>query len=375
MTDKTAEVIWVSGPVMRSSGGDFLSMYETVEVGAARLIGEVIALDNDVATLQIYEDTGGIRPGDPVAGQGAPLSVEIGPGLLGQIFDGIQRPLGALRKVTGDFIGRGAQVTPLDREKAWPFEPRLKVGDTVAGGDILGVVPETGAMEHRVLAPPGVAGEIVYMVPPGAYTLKEAIARVKDSRGRETELFLWHRWPVRQGRPYRQRLLPTEPLITGQRVLDTLFPLARGGAAAIPGGFGTGKTITQHQLSKWCEADLIVYVGCGERGNEMTGILTELPAPPRPPHRAPAPGAHHSHRQHLQHAGGGPGGFHLHRHHPGRGFSRHGLRRGPDGRLHLPLGRGPAGNLRDDWRRCRRRKAFRPTWPPAWRSSMNGPAR
>ena len=278
MTDKTAEVIWVSGPVMRSSGGDFLSMYEMVEVGAARLIGEVIALDGEVATLQIYEDTGGIRPGDPVAGQGAPLSVEIGPGLLGQIFDGIQRPLGALRKVTGDFIGRGAQVTPLDREKAWPFEPRLKVGDTVAGGDILGVVPETGAMEHRVLAPPGVAGEIVYMAAPGAYTLKEAIARVKDSRGRETELFLWHRWPVRQGRPYRQRLLPTEPLITGQRVLDTLFPLARGGAAAIPGGFGTGKTITQHQLSKWCEADLIVYVGCGERGNEMTGILTELPA-------------------------------------------------------------------------------------------------
>ena len=169
-------------------------------------------------------------------------------------------------------------MTPLDREKAWPFKPRLKVGDTVAGGDILGVVPETGAMEHRVLAPPGVAGEIVYMAGPGAYTLKEAIARVKDSRGRETELFLWHRWPVRQGRPYRQRLLPTEPLITGQRVLDTLFPLARGGAAAIPGGFGTGKTITQHQLSKWCEADLIVYVGCGERGNEMTGILTELPA-------------------------------------------------------------------------------------------------
>jgi V/A-type H+-transporting ATPase subunit A len=206
------------------------------------------------------------------------LSVEIGPGLLGQIFDGIQRPLGALRQATGDFIGRGAQVTPLDRQKAWPFEPRLKVGDTVAGGDILGVVPETSAMEHRVLAPPGVAGEIFYMAEPGAYTLNDVIARVKGPRGRETELFLWHRWPVRQGRPYRERLLPTEPLITGQRVLDALFPLAKGGAAAIPGGFGTGKTITQHQLSKWCEADLIVYVGCGERGNEMTGILTELPA-------------------------------------------------------------------------------------------------
>ena len=169
-------------------------------------------------------------------------------------------------------------MTPLDRDHAWPFTPRLKGGDKVSGGEILGVVPETSAIEHRVLTPPGVAGEITFMVQAGAYTLNDVIARVKDSRGRETELFLWHRWPVRRGRPYRERLLPTEPLITGQRVLDTLFPLAKGGAAAIPGGFGTGKTITQHQLAKWCEADLIVYVGCGERGNEMTGILTEFPA-------------------------------------------------------------------------------------------------
>lgn len=278
MTDTTAKVIWVSGPVMRSSGGQALSMYEMVEVGAARLIGEVIALDGEEATLQIYEDTGGIRPGDPVVGQGAPLSVEIGPGLLGQIFDGIQRPLNVLRKATGDFIGRGAMVSPLAREKAWSFTPRLNLGDQVAGGDILGVVPETNAMEHRVLAPPGVAGEITFMVPAGEYTLADVIARVKNPRGRETDLFLWHRWPVRKGRPYKERLLPAEPLITGQRVLDALFPLAKGGAAAIPGGFGTGKTITQHQLSKWCEADLIVYVGCGERGNEMTGILSELPA-------------------------------------------------------------------------------------------------
>jgi V/A-type H+-transporting ATPase subunit A len=286
MTETTSEVIWVSGPVMRASGGQFLSMYEMVEVGAERLIGEVIALDGEVATLQIYEDTGGLRPGDPVAGQGAPLSVEIGPGLVGRIFDGIQRPLTALQQATGVFIGRGAQVTPLDREKAWPFEPRVNMGDTLTGGDILGVVPETSAMEHRVLAPPEVAGELTFIVPPGEYTLKEVIARVKDQRGRETELYLWHRWPVRKGRPYRERLLPTEPLITGQRVLDALFPLAKGGAAAIPGGFGTGKTITQHQLSKWCEADLIVYVGCGERGNEMTGILTELPnlADPRTGH-------------------------------------------------------------------------------------------
>lgn len=274
----TAEILWVSGPVMRSSGGEVLSMYEMVEVGAERLIGEVIALDNEVATLQIYEDTGGIRPGDPVVGTGAPLSVEIGPGLLGQIFDGIQRPLKALEQATGVFIGRGALVSPLARDRAWPFTPRLKAGDQVAGGAILGVVPETSAMEHRVLVPPGAGGELTFVAPAGEYTLKDIIARVKDARGRETELFLWHRWPVRRGRPYQERLLPSAPLITGQRVLDALFPLAKGGAAAIPGGFGTGKTITQHQLSKWCEADLIVYVGCGERGNEMTGILTELPA-------------------------------------------------------------------------------------------------
>ena len=278
MTDTTAEIIWISGPVMRSTGGGLLSMYEMVEVGAERLIGEVIALEGEIATLQIYEDTGGIRPGDPVAGTRAPLSVEIGPGLVGQIFDGIQRPLTALKGATGVFIGRGAQVTPLDRDRPWPFTPRLKEGDLVAGGEILGVVPETSAMEHRVLVPPGVAGELTFLAAAGSFALDEIIARVKDARGRETELFLWHRWPVRRGRPYRERLLPSAPLITGQRVLDALFPLAKGGAAAIPGGFGTGKTITQHQLSKWCEADLIVYVGCGERGNEMTGILSELPA-------------------------------------------------------------------------------------------------
>jgi V/A-type H+/Na+-transporting ATPase subunit A len=286
MTDTTAEITWVSGPVMRATGGEILSMYEMVEVGAERLIGEVIALEGEIATLQIYEDTGGIRPGDPVVGTGAPLSVEIGPGLLGQIFDGIQRPLTALERATGVFIGRGAMVTPLARDRAWPFTPRLKGGDQVAGGEILGVVPETSAMEHRVLVPFGIAGEITFLAAPGSYTLNDPIARLQDARGQETELFLWHRWPVRRGRPYRERLLPSAPLITGQRVLDALFPLAKGGAAAIPGGFGTGKTITQHQLSKWCEADLIVYVGCGERGNEMTGILTELPqlADPRTGH-------------------------------------------------------------------------------------------
>jgi V/A-type H+-transporting ATPase subunit A len=253
-------------------------MYEVVEVGEARLIGEVIALSGAEATIQVYEDTGSVRPGDKVLGTGAPLSVEIGPGLVGQIFDGIARPLTLLRQATGPYISRGFSLPPLDRERVWSFRPLLKVGDAVSGGEILGTVPETPALEHRVLVPPQAKGEVIWIAPPGEYTLREAVARLKDARGREQELFLWHRWPVRKVRPYQQRLLPTEPLITGQRVLDALFPLAKGGTAAIPGGFGTGKTITQHQLSKWCEADLIVYVGCGERGNEMTGILTELPA-------------------------------------------------------------------------------------------------
>ncbi|MCX5891832.1 MAG: V-type ATP synthase subunit A [Deltaproteobacteria bacterium] len=277
MPDKQSAVIWVSGPVVKASSGADLSMYEVVEVGGERLIGEVIELAGDAATIQVYEDTTGIRPGDPVVGQGAPLSVEIGPGLIGQIFDGIQRPLSALQQVQGSFISRGLAVPPLDRERVWSFTPSLQVGAALQGGEVLGTVPETPALEHRVLVPPLGQGTLTYLAPPGDYTLTEIIARVRTPKGKEVSLYLWHRWPVRRVRPYRQRLLPTEPLLTGQRVMDTLFPLAKGGTAAIPGGFGTGKTITQQQLSKWCAADLIVYVGCGERGNEITGILAELP--------------------------------------------------------------------------------------------------
>lgn len=273
-----AEVSWVSGPIVRATGGRGLSMYEVVEVGEDRLIGEVIELAADVATVQVYEDTTSVRPGDTVVGQGAPLSVAIGPGLVGRIFDGIQRPLSLLGRTTGAFISRGLQASPLDLDRVWRFEPRLEAGQAVSGGEVLGTVAETSAIEHRVFVPPGVEGEVSHVAPAGDYTLREAVGRVRDSRGKETPLYLWHRWPVRRPRPYRQRLLPSSPLVTGQRVMDILFPLAKGGTAAIPGGFGTGKTITQHQLSKWCDADLIVYVGCGERGNEMTGILTELPA-------------------------------------------------------------------------------------------------
>ena len=276
-TVESAKVLWVSGPVLKASGGRRLSMYEVVEVGAERLVGEVIELNEEVATVQVYEDTSGVKPGDPIAGQGAPLSVEIGPGLVGRIFDGMQRPLTVLQEASGAFIRRGVTVTALDRERVWSFTPKFKAGETIQGGDILGTVSETLALEHRVLVPPQVRGELIEVAPQGEYTLNDIIARVRSKTGDDIPLYLWHRWPVRRVRPYRERLLPTEPLITGQRVMDALFPLAQGGTAAIPGGFGTGKTITQHQLSKWCAADLIVYVGCGERGNEMTGILTELP--------------------------------------------------------------------------------------------------
>jgi len=277
-TAESAKVLWVSGPVLKASGGRRLSMYEVVEVGAERLIGEVIELNEDVATIQVYEDTSGIKPEDPVTGQGAPLSVEIGPGLVGQIFDGMQRPLTVLQEASGAFISRGVVVTSLSRDRVWAFTPKLEAGDIVRGGEILGTVAETLALEHRVLVPPDVQGELLELAPEGEYTLNDVIARVRPAQGDDIPLYLWHRWPVRRVRPYRERLLPAEPLITGQRVMDALFPLAQGGTAAIPGGFGTGKTITQHQLSKWCAADLIVYVGCGERGNEMTGILTELPS-------------------------------------------------------------------------------------------------
>ncbi|MEJ2091475.1 MAG: V-type ATP synthase subunit A [Syntrophobacterales bacterium] len=285
-TVESPKVLWVSGPVLKASGGGRLSMYEVVEVGAERLVGEVIELNEEVATIQVYEDTSGVKPGDPVAGQGAPLSVEIGPGLVGRIFDGMQRPLTVLQEASGAFIRRGIAVTALERERVWTFTPKLKAGDVIQGGDILGTVSETLALEHRVLVPPQVSGELIEMAPQGEYTLNDIIARVRPEQGDHLPLYLWHRWPVRRVRPYRERLLPAEPLITGQRVMDALFPLAQGGTAAIPGGFGTGKTITQHQLSKWCAADLIVYVGCGERGNEMTGILTELPslADPRTGH-------------------------------------------------------------------------------------------
>ncbi len=270
-------VIFVSGPVIRASNAHSLSMNEMVEVGDERLVGEVIGLDGDRATIQVYEDTTGLKPGTEIVGQGMPLFAELGPGLIGHIFDGIQRPLRELQELWGDFIRRGKTGTALSREKVWKFTPEAEAGEEVEPGQVIGLIQETEAVRHRMLVPPGVSGTLEKIAPEGNYTLEDTIAVVRQGGGRQENIKLFHRWPVRKPRPYARRLMPSEPLLTGQRVIDTFFPLAKGGTAAIPGGFGTGKTVTQHQLSKWADADVIVYIGCGERGNEMTGVLTDFP--------------------------------------------------------------------------------------------------
>jgi V/A-type H+-transporting ATPase subunit A len=287
MSVQMGRVIWVNGPVVRARGSQQVGMLEVVEVGDEHLVGEVIGLEGDVITIQVYEETSGLRPGAPVYGTGMPLSVELGPGLLQSIFDGIQRPLPVLELRTGAFIGRGIKTTPLYRKQKWAFTPHVEVDDVVQGGTLLGVVSETPLIEHRVMVPPETSGRLTWVAPPGEYTIEEPIARltplnpahggeVVSGNGEQT-LTMLQRWPVRRPRPYHHRLPPTELLITGQRVLDSFFPLAKGGAAAIPGGFGAGKTITQHQIARWSDAEVIVYVGCGERGNEMTEVLQEFP--------------------------------------------------------------------------------------------------
>jgi V/A-type H+-transporting ATPase subunit A len=276
MSEQVGAVTWINGPVVRARGSRRVSMLELVEVGEEHLVGEVIGLEDDVMTIQVYEETSGMRPGAPVYGTGMPLSVELGPGLLRSIFDGIQRPLPVMEMRSGSFIGRGVRLTPLYRRDRWRFEPSVHAGDTVKEGTILGTVPETQAIEHRVMVPPQIEGTLTWVAPKGEYTIDEPIARLRAEDG-ERELTMLQRWSVRRPRPYQRRLAPAEPLVTGQRVLDTFFPLAKGGAAAIPGGFGAGKTIAQHQIAKWSDAQVVVYIGCGERGNEMTEVLQEFP--------------------------------------------------------------------------------------------------
>ncbi len=271
------KIIRVTGPLVVADEMRGSKMYELVRVGKMGLIGEIIRLEGDRAVIQVYEETAGIRPGEPVEGTGASLSVELGPGLLTAMYDGTQRPLNALRELSGDFIARGLTAPALPRDKKWHFTPKVNVGDNITGGDVLGVVPETSIIEHRVLVPPWVEGEVVEIAEEGDYTIEEVIAKVKKPDGSIEELKMYHRWPVRLKRPYKNKLPPEVPLITGQRTIDTFFSQAKGGTAAIPGPFGSGKTVTQHQLAKWSDAQVVVYIGCGERGNEMTDVLEEFP--------------------------------------------------------------------------------------------------
>ncbi len=269
-------IIKVSGPLVVAGGMTEADMFDVVGVSDKKLIGEIIEMRGDEASIQVYEETTGLGPGEPVTSTGAPLSVELGPGLIGNIFDGIQRPLNEMVKIAGLNITKGISVDPISRSKKWSFKPSVEAGDTVKYGDIIGTVQETEIVEHRVMVPYGIQGEVI-SVEEGDYTVEETVCRLQTSRDEIIELNMLQKWPVRKGRPYKQKLTPENPFITGQRVIDTFFPLAKGGVAAIPGPFGSGKTVVQHQLAKWSDVDIVVYIGCGERGNEMTDVLLEFP--------------------------------------------------------------------------------------------------
>ncbi|MBR5217441.1 MAG: V-type ATP synthase subunit A [Oscillospiraceae bacterium] len=271
------KVIKVSGPLVIANGLADANMADVVRVGPQRLIGEILNMTGDQASIQVYEETGGLGPGAEVVTTGAPLSVELGPGLIENIYDGIQRPLEEIVKRVGANITRGVEVPPLDREKLWQFTPVAKTGDAVVGGDVLGTVPETAVVLHKIMVPNGVSGTVEWLADEGEYNITQPIARVKTDKGEVRELTMVQKWPVRVGRPYRRKFPPVAPLQSGQRVIDTMFPIAKGGTAAVPGPFGSGKTVVQHQLAKWSDVDIVVYIGCGERGNEMTDVLREFP--------------------------------------------------------------------------------------------------
>lgn len=266
----------VAGPLVIAKGMRDANMFDVVRVSEKRLIGEIIEMHGDEASIQVYEETSGLAPGSPVESTGEPMSVELGPGLIGSIYDGIQRPLDDIMKISGNNLERGVEVPSLKRELKWEFIPQAKVGDNVVAGDVLGTVQETEIVTHKILVPPGFVGT-VKDIRGGKYTVTETVAVLETPDGREVPLQLMQRWPVRRGRPYPKKLSPQMPLVTGQRVIDTFFPIAKGGVAAVPGPFGSGKTVVQHQLAKWAEADIVVYIGCGERGNEMTDVLNEFP--------------------------------------------------------------------------------------------------
>lgn len=275
MNLKTGRILKISGPLVVAEGMEEANIYDVVKVGEKRLIGEIIEMREDRASIQVYEETAGLAPGDPVITTGEPLSVELGPGLIEAMFDGIQRPLNVIKDKAGDFITRGVEVHSLDRDKKWHFTPVKKAGDIVEAGDVIGTVQETSIVEHKIMVPYGIKGTIE-TIEEGDFTIVDTVAKVKDG-DKLSDLMMMQKWPVRKGRPYGRKLNPAQPMITGQRVIDTFFPVTKGGTACVPGPFGSGKTVVQHQLAKWADAQIVVYIGCGERGNEMTDVLNEFP--------------------------------------------------------------------------------------------------
>ena len=274
--DKTGKIVKVAGPLVIAEGMAHANMFDVVRVGPQRLIGEIIEMRGDRASIQVYEETAGIGAGEEVYSTGAPLSVELGPGLIGQIYDGIQRPLEDIRQQVGNTITRGIQVDPISRKTKWDFVPEAKKGQKVGPGDVLGSVKETIIVDHKILVPNGVSGA-VKEIRGGKHTIMDVVAVIEGDDGKTHELTMMQKWPVRVERPYQEKLAPGLPMVTGQRIVDTFFPIAKGGTAAIPGPFGSGKTVTQHQLAKWSDVDIVIYIGCGERGNEMTDVLREFP--------------------------------------------------------------------------------------------------
>ena len=275
MSNNEGYIFGINGPVIHAKGNDSFKMHETVLVGEKRLIGEIIGVDSDAAIVQVYEETAGLKPGEPVVSLGKPFSVTLAPGILSNIFDGIERPLKVIKDLSGAFIDRGISISSLDEEKKWETAVTVRPGDMVSGGSVIAATQETSLIQHKIMVPPGVEGIVTWAAPNGSYTISDTLVKL-DTRHGEQALSMKQEWPIRVQRPYKARREIDRPLITGQRIVDTMFPIAKGGAAAIPGGFGTGKTMTQHQLAKWSDADIIVYIGCGERGNEMTQVLEEF---------------------------------------------------------------------------------------------------
>ena len=341
----TGKIYGINGPVISILGNLGFKMNEMVYVGEKRLVGEVIGLTREKTTVQVYEETSGLKPGELVEGTGGAISVTLAPGILNNIFDGIERPLEAIAEEHGVFIPKGADVDLLNKEKKWAAHITVKPGEKLYPGSVIAEVPETKSIVHKVMLPPGISGEVLSVQPDGEYTIEEELVRIRTDKGEELSLTMTQKWPIRIPRPIAKRYPADRPLVTGQRILDTLFPIAKGGTAALPGGFGTGKTMTQHQLAKWCDADIIIYIGCGERGNEMTNVLEEFGEL-----EDPKTGNLLMDRTALianfKHAGGGKGGEHLYRNYLSGILPGYGLSRGNYGGFHLKMGGGAPGAFR-----------------------------